>query len=78
MNKTLNRGPLRRLSIVCFIPQKEIPMLETILKVIVVMIAVPLVTMAMWFLLDIADENTSAELARKIDERRRRGKSNGK
>ena len=53
-------------------------MLETILKVIVVMIAVPLVTMAMWFLLDIADENTSAELARKIDERRRRGKSNGK
>ena len=61
----------------CFTPQKEIPMLETILKVIVVMIAVPLVTMAMWFLLDITDENTSAKLARKIEERRRHGKSDG-
>jgi len=52
-------------------------MLETILKAIVVMIAVPLVTMAVWFLLDIANENASAKLARKIEERKRRGKSNG-
>ena len=52
-------------------------MLETILKVIVVMIAVPLVTMAMWFLSDIANENASAKLARKIEERRRHGKSDG-
>ena len=64
------------LSIVCFIPQKEISMLEAILKAIVVSIAVPLVTLTMWFLLDIAAENSSAKLARKIEERKRHGKSN--
>lgn len=52
-------------------------MLETILKVIVVMIAVPLVTGAVWLLLDIADENQSAKLARKIEERKRRVKPDG-
>ena len=53
-------------------------MLETILKVIVVMIAVPLVALAVWFLLDIVNENASAKLARKIEERKRHGKSDGK
>ncbi len=64
------------LSLVCFIPQKEIPMIESILKVIVVLIAVPLVSMAVWFLLDIAAANSSAKLARKIEERKRHVKSN--
>jgi len=51
-------------------------MLEAMLKAIVVSIAVPLVTLTMWFLLDIAAENSSAKLARKIEERKRHGKSN--
>lgn len=66
------------LSIVCFIPWKESKMAEKILQVVVVMIAVPLVTGAVWLLLDIADENQSAKLARKIEERKRRGKPDGK
>ena len=49
-------------------------MLESILKVIVVLIAVPMVSMAVWFLLDIAAANSSAKLARKIEERKRHGK----
>lgn len=53
-------------------------MAEKILQVVIVMIAVPLVTGAMWLLLDIAAENQSAKLARKIEERKRRVKSDGK
>jgi len=52
-------------------------MAEKILQVVIVMIAVPLVTMAVWFLFDIANENASAKLARKIEERKRRVKSDG-
>lgn len=75
-NKTPNRGHLRVLSIVCFIPQKEIAMLEAILKVIVLVIAAVILAGAMWLLLDIAAENSSAKLARKIEERKRHVKSN--